>query len=87
MGVSHSMNTIRLHLFTWTQSVGEGGGLAVRPVCPTHPDSPIDIQNTIDGNNLSVSCSAGGQVHAVNMCSKGDFDAEKREAENILRRG
>ena len=65
MGVSHSMNTIRLHLFTWMQSVGEGGGLAVRPVCPTHPDSPIDIQNTIDGNNLSVSCSAGGQVHAV----------------------
>jgi hypothetical protein len=51
-----------------------------------HPDTPVRIEETIERNDLVVTCTGEGNLHPVNMCSKSNFDAEKKEAESILKR-
>jgi hypothetical protein len=79
------MSACRLHLFTWGCIASESGEKCVKPICPIHPGTPVHIEETIEGTNLIVSCTAEGKLHPVNMCSKSDFDNEKKEAENMLK--
>lgn len=75
------MNTCRLHLFTWGYVNSGSGKLVLSPVCPQHPAAIVHTEQS-GPDDLVVTCSDSG--HALNMCSRADFEDEKEEARQLL---